>query len=514
MDFSKITRLQKVIAAVLFIGIVCLILYFVMTDTPPPKRKPTPIPRKTTPPKTTTPPDTLTLPPPPPPKTTPPPALAKMEVYFADKASDYTISSLEEANAYAVSLGGILADPSHLRDALNAGLDVCRFGRASNGLVYTATIGYHGYESGCVFGENGGTVGLKSYLPAPEQKTGVWVYGVKPSVYERCGGGVIPCVLPFSTVTKQWSQYSNTLTDTPPPALAQKEIYFADKASDYTISSQQEAIDFAVSLGGVVASQSQLSDALNAGLNVCRFGRASDGYLSTVTTTDHGPGSGCEFSTQFVSASGVGLKTKKPAAEEKAGVWVYGVKPSDSLLCKPSGVIPCILPFSTVTNQWSQYSPPPPTPPPPPAAKTEVYFADGGSDYTFSTSQAAADHAQSLGGTVATPSQLRDALAAGLDICRFGWSTNGQVYTLASTDHGEGSGCRSLGLQSFLMRRPSIIAVYDHNGQIIPPQIPKAGVWVYGVKPSFSDSLLCKPNGVIPCIYPLSTKTNKWSQYS
>ena len=205
MNFSKITTWHKLIAAGVFIGIVCLLLYFVMKkDTSPPK--PTPTPRKTTPPKTTppktTPPKTT------PPKTPPPPPPAKKEVYFADKASDYTISSLAEAIDFAVSLGGILADRSHLRDAMSAGLDVCRLGRASDGYMYTVTIGYHGYESGCKFGENS-TVGLKSYTPAAGQKTGVWVYGVKPSVYERCvPSGVIPCVLPFSTITNKWSQYS------------------------------------------------------------------------------------------------------------------------------------------------------------------------------------------------------------------------------------------------------------------------------------------------------------------
>ena len=228
-------------------------------------------------------------------------------------------------------------------------------------------------------------------------------------------------------------------------------------------------------------------------MDVCRFGRASDGRVVTVTVTDHGAESGCVFGAHAT----VGLKYYAPAAGQKAGVWVYGVKPSfsDSLLCKPSGVIPCILPFSTVTNQWSQYSPPPP--PPPPAAKKEVYFADKASDYTIRSLEEANAYAVSLGGTLATAVQLRDALDAGLDICRFGRAIDGIVYTVTKTDHGPESGCSGsdTGIN------------FSHNIKI-------AGAWVYGVKPSFSDSLLCKPNGVIPCIYPFSTKTNKWSQYS
>lgn len=202
MNLNQLTQQQKIFAAigvVVFVGIVIfLVWYFIIKkDTPKATPKATPTPTNT-PTRTNTPTPTNT------------PVVALKEVYYADKGGTnetrYAFGSKDQADTHAKLLGGTLATLQQLIDAHSKGLDVCSFAWASDGLVYTVSQNSHGLGSGC---ENNSTIGVKTFQI---NKGGAWVYGVKPpaAIVTMCNGPSVttPCILPFSTVTKKWSQYS------------------------------------------------------------------------------------------------------------------------------------------------------------------------------------------------------------------------------------------------------------------------------------------------------------------
>jgi len=141
-----------------------------------------------------------------------------------------------------------------------------------------------------------------------------------------------------------------------------------------------------------------------------------------------------------------------------------------------------------------------PTPTPTSSAVPEVYYADkGGTDktrYAFTSSAQAEAHAKSLGGTIATYRQLKDAVSKGLDVCWYGWgkddSNAGCIYTATSTDSND-------------ITCGSVKDVIDFTHVV-----KKGGVWVYGVKKPKTQYTDCI-RSTVPCVLPFS-KT-KWSQY-
>ena len=128
----------------------------------------------------------------------------------------------------------------------------------------------------------------------------------------------------------------------------------------------------------------------------------------------------------------------------------------------------------------------------------EVYYADkGGANdtrYAFTSMFEADAYAKSLGGTLATIEQIRNAHINGMDNCWFGWASNGNIYTISQSSHGPGSGCEG-----------------NTIGVSVFTNVSKAGAWVYGVKPSYSSVVNCATPNAGKCILPFSK--NKWSQY-
>ena len=187
--------------------------------------------------------------------------------------------------------------------------------------------------------------------------------------------------------------------------------------------------------------------------------------------------------------------TAKPATATPSAT----TKPSGSATTTPSATT---KPSGSATTTPSATTKPS-------ADLREVYYSDkGGTDragnipgtrYAFTFAEASA-HATERGGVLATPQQLEEAHRNGLDVCWFGWASDG-IYTVAQKTHGYGSGCEGDNLGA--KKRTDL-----GNGA-------KAGAWVYGIKPSRANILNCKDSGVASsCVLPFSTITNKWSQYS
>jgi membrane protein involved in colicin uptake len=134
--------------------------------------------------------------------------------------------------------------------------------------------------------------------------------------------------------------------------------------------------------------------------------------------------------------------------------------------------------------------------------KKEVYYADKGgtieTKYNFNTLADAEAYATSLGGTIATFSQLQEAYEKGLHQCSFAWAwgkdgEKGNVYTVTTKPaNGVRLVCSSVGVTNF------------------SPSVAIGGVWVYGVKKPKAQSVDCT-NSTVPCILPFSD--TKWSQY-
>ena len=117
----------------------------------------------------------------------------------------------------------------------------------------------------------------------------------------------------------------------------------------------------------------------------------------------------------------------------------------------------------------------------------EVYYADkagtNATRYQFSSKNDAESYANSLGGTLANLEQLIKAHggAQNMDICWFGWASDGKVYTVSQPGHIAGSACDGI------------------NSGVTQQSVTNAGAWVYGVKPS-SYTNCTDYNITTPCI--------------
>ena len=187
----NLTGKQKILIAGGFVGLLVLLVYFVFIgkDTPkPPVRPPPAIPNPATP------------------RVSMPTLDLLQEVYYADKGGTnetrYKFTKSSDAEAYANELGGTLATYEQLKDAQMNGLDVCWFGWAKDGKIYTATSTPNS-DPTCAKP----AVGLFSSV----RKGGAWVYGIKKPKMEsmHCNdpNTTISCVLPFSKT--KWSQLTN-----------------------------------------------------------------------------------------------------------------------------------------------------------------------------------------------------------------------------------------------------------------------------------------------------------------
>ena len=147
---------------------------------------------------------------------------------------------------------------------------------------------------------------------------------------------------------------ANIIDNIPNVPADLREVYYSDNGGSSSGSNPSryaftfaQAQQHATERGGVLATPEQLNDANRRGLDVCWFGWASD---SKVYTAAQNVGSGCE---------GENLAVKLRPNITKAGAWIYGIKPTLTNIanCKNPGVVSsCVLPFSTITNKWSQYS--------------------------------------------------------------------------------------------------------------------------------------------------------------
>lgn len=147
---------------------------------------------------------------------------------------------------------------------------------------------------------------------------------------------------------------ANIIDNIPNVPADLREVYYSDNGGSSSGSNPSryaftfaQAQQHATERGGVLATPEQLNDANRRGLDVCWLGWASD---SKVYTAAQNVGSGCE---------GENLGVKLRPNITKAGAWIYGIKPTLTNIanCKNPGVVSsCVLPFSTITNKWSQYS--------------------------------------------------------------------------------------------------------------------------------------------------------------
>lgn len=137
----------------------------------------------------------------------------------------------------------------------------------------------------------------------------------------------------------------------------------------------------------------------------------------------------------------------------------------------------------------------------------EVYYANKGGTYAFTTLADAETYATSLGGTIARFDQLVEAYQKGLNQCSFAWGVTdqikgGAIYTVTTKQMNDDT-CRfpQGGVTEFFPNHPEWT---NH------PKVTSGGVWVYGVKKPKAQSMDCA-NSNVPCLLPFSE--TKWSQY-
>ena len=339
----------------------------------------------------------------------------------------------------------------------------------------------------------------------------VWVFGVKPP--EGTQG-----VSRFST--EQWSQYSassqpQTLSPIIPRTMSpqtlapgpsgQQEVYLQALTSEIPLNifDRLKASFFPSNPNITLATVDQINNAMRSGLKVCETGICKDNS-NTDIFVNVSPGRGSIDAGGSIAQSSwcdnFGVTFQAPRSGTSKFIWVFGVKP-------PEGTR-FVSRFST--EQWSQYSgSSPQTLPPRPSGQQEVYLQILGRGMTPSAGQfqnIKSSTPEYSGITLATISQIQEALRNGLMVCESGLAidnnnseviattaTGGSPINATSLDSGSTGNATSPSPGSCFRTK----AVYFDFGRGFTTRF----IWVYGVKP---------PNGtfgILPFAY------ERWSFY-